>query len=353
MTTLLERTLKSIQPLDAGAMAAAQARQNTLTKPTGSLGRLEALSIQVAGITGQARPVLNGSAIITCAGDHGVVAQGVSAYPQAVTPQMVANILSGGAAISVLSRHIGARVVVLDAGIACDMAPHERLINKKVAYGTADMSVGPAMSREQAIRSVEAGIDAIDEQSAQGLSIVGTGDMGIGNTTPSSAIVAVMTGRSVRELTGRGTGLDDGGLSRKVEVIERSLMVNRPDPNDPLDVLAKVGGFEIGAIAGICLGAAAHRIPVVVDGFISTAGAMIAGGLSPLARGYMIAAHTSVEIGHRAMLEYLGLIPCLQFDLRLGEGTGAALVINVVEAACKILNEMATFESAGVAGSNG
>ncbi len=347
---LFERTVKAIRPLDADAAEAARARQDSLTKPLGSLGRLEALSVQVAGITGKARPVIKEKAVITCAGDHGVVAQGVSAYPQDVTPEMVYNFLNGGAAINVLARHIGARVVVVDAGVAADFEPHPGLLIKKVAHGTADMAVGPAMTREQAIQAIEVGIEAVEAEIARGLDIVGTGDMGIGNTTPSSAIAAVFTGLSVAELTGRGTGLDDEQLTHKVAVIEQALAVNRPDPTDAIDVLSKVGGFEIGAIAGVILGAAAHRIPVVVDGFISTAGALIAGGVAPLSCEYMIASHASVEIGHRAMMTHLGVKPCLEFDMRLGEGTGAALVMGIVEAACKILDEMATFEAAGVSG---
>jgi nicotinate-nucleotide--dimethylbenzimidazole phosphoribosyltransferase len=346
--SLLEQTIKAIHPLDAAAMEAARVRQNRLTKPPGSLGRLEAISIQVAGITGQARPVIAHKAVITCAGDHGVVAQGISAFPQEVTPQMVTNFLNGGAAINVLARHAGARVVVVDAGVATDFGPQPGLVIKKVARGTADMTQGPAMSREQAIQAIEAGIEVLEDEIARGLSIVATGDMGIGNTTPSSAIAAAITGHPVAEVTGRGTGINDEQLAYKIAVIEKALAVNKPDPHDGLDVLSKVGGFEIGAIAGVILGAAVHRIPVVLDGFISTAGTLIAGGLAPLAREYMIAAHASVEIGHRAMLEHLGLSPCLDFDLRLGEGTGAALVISVVEAACKVLDEMATFESAGV-----
>lgn len=329
-------------------MDAARARQNNLTKPPGSLGRLEEISIQVAGITGQARPVIKEKAVVTCAGDHGVVAQGVSAFPQEVTPQMVYNFLNGGAAINVLARHVGARVVVVDAGVAADFEPQPGLVIKKVAHGTADMTQGPAMSRAQAVQAIEAGIEVVEDEIARGLSIVAVGDMGIGNTTPSSGIVAAITGRPVAEVTGRGTGINDEQLAHKMAVIRKALAVNRPDPDDALDVLSKVGGFEIGTIAGVVLGAAAHHIPAVIDGFISTAGALIAGELAPLAREYMIAAHASAEIGHRAMLDRLGLIPCLDFDLRLGEGTGAALVLSVVEAACKILDEMATFESAGV-----
>jgi len=348
--SLLYETVQAIQPQDQGAMALARARQDSLTKPPGSLGRLEEISIQVAGITGLARPTIRDKVVITCAGDHGVVAQGVSAFPQEVTPQMVQNFLNGGAAINVLARHVGARVVVVDAGVAADLEPHPNLLIKKVAHGTQDITQGPAMSLEQAVQAIEVGIGAVQGELGRGMSIVATGDMGIGNTTPSSAIVAAVTGRPVAQVTGRGTGIDDRQLAHKVAVIEEALRVNRPEPSDGLDVLSKVGGFEIGAIAGVVLGAAANRIPVVVDGFISTAGALIAGVLAPLIGGYLIAAHVSVEAGHRAALSRLGLTPCLDFDLRLGEGTGAALVIGVVEAACKILDEMATFESAGVSG---
>ncbi|MBN1314699.1 MAG: nicotinate-nucleotide--dimethylbenzimidazole phosphoribosyltransferase [Anaerolineales bacterium] len=348
--SLLYETIQSIQPIDKEIYKLAQQRQNNLTKPPGSLGRLETLSMQIAAITGLIRPEIRNKTVITCAGDHGVVAQGVSAFPQQVTQQMVINILQGGAAINVLARHCGAQVIVLDAGVAGDIDPLPGYINRKVAYGTADMTQGPAMTLQQASQAIEAGISAVQDELVQGLDIVATGDMGIGNTTPSSAIVACMTGKPVSEVTGRGTGIDDRQLENKIDVIQRALDINQPNPIDGLDVLQKVGGFEIGAIAGVILGAAANRIPVVIDGFISTASALIAGALAPLSKQYMIAAHVSVERGHQAALAHLGLTPCLDFDLRLGEGTGAALVISVAEAACKILNEMATFSSAGVSG---
>lgn len=347
---LLERTIEQIRPLDEASMAVARAHQGRLTKPPGSLGRLEDMSIRVAGITRRGRPSIGDKAIIVCAGDHGVVAQGVSAYPQDVTGQMVQNFLAGGAAINVLARHVGARVIVVDAGVASELAPSPGLMLRKVGRGTADITQGPAMTREQAVQAIEVGIEILEIEAARGLSIVATGDMGIGNTTPSSAIVAALTGLPAETVTGRGTGITDEQLSLKASVIEKALALNQPDPDDGLDVLAKVGGFEIGAIAGVVLGAAAHSIPVVVDGFISTAGALIAGSLVPVARDYMIAAHASAEAGHGAALNHLGLRPCLDFGMRLGEGTGAALVMSMVEAACKVLNEMATFESAGVSG---
>jgi nicotinate-nucleotide--dimethylbenzimidazole phosphoribosyltransferase len=346
----LQELLSSIPPLDEAAMDAARERQNQLTKPQGSLGRLEELSIRIAGITGQARPVIQHKVITVMAGDHGVVAEGVSAFPQEVTPQMVANFLYGGAAINALARHAGARVVVVDMGVAADLPPHPGLVDKKVAYGTANMAQGPAMTREQAEQALLAGADVVQTQLQPGLDILGTGDMGIGNTTPSAAIAAALTGRDPAEIAGRGTGLDDAGVQHKIEVIRRALAVNQPDPGDALDVLAKVGGFEIAGLAGAMLAAAANRVPVMVDGFISTAAAMIAVGLAPDVRSYLIASHHSQEQGHGVMLDWLGLTPLLDLDLRLGEGTGAALGISLAEAACKVLDEMATFAEAAVAG---
>jgi nicotinate-nucleotide--dimethylbenzimidazole phosphoribosyltransferase len=344
----LEQALREIKPLDEKAMAAARARQDTLTKPLGSLGRLEELSIKLAGIRGEPIPSINHKAIVTMAADHGVVAEGVSAYPQTVTPQMVLNFLRGGAGINVLARHVGARIIVVDMGVASDIEPHTALVSRKIACGTQNMARGPAMTREQAIRSIEIGLEIVKEEVKKGLDIVGTGDMGIGNTTPSSAIAAAITGEKVEKVTGRGTGIDDKQLTHKVEVIERALEVNKPNADDAIDVLAKVGGFEIGGLCGVILGAAAHRIPVVIDGFVSGAAALIAVGLSPTAKDYLIASHCSVEIGHKAILKYLGLKPILDLELRLGEGTGAALGIFLVEAAAKVLAEMATFAEAGV-----
>ncbi|MBM3128335.1 MAG: nicotinate-nucleotide--dimethylbenzimidazole phosphoribosyltransferase [Chloroflexi bacterium] len=347
--SVLAETIANIQPLDDDAMNAARARQDQLTKPTGALGRLEALSIQIAGITRNARPRFKHPAIITMAGDHGVARQGVSAYPAEVTPQMVLNFLRGGAAINVLARHIGARVVVVDIGVASDLPAHPDLVSRKIAHGTRDFSIGPAMTRDDARRALEAGIEIVTREISRGADIIGTGDMGIGNTTPSSAIVAAITRRAVKDVTGRGTGVDDAGLARKIATIERALALNKPNPNDALDVLSDVGGFEIGGLAGVMIGAAARRVPVVIDGFISGAAALIAYGLAPAVQPYLIAAHRSVEIGHRATLDYLRLDPLLDLDLRLGEGTGAALGISICIAACKILDEMATFGEAGVA----
>lgn len=350
--TLLESTIKSIRPLDAEAMEAARERQDNLTKPLGSLGRLEEISIQLAGIFRQPVPKLGGKAIILAAGDHGVAAEGVSAYPSEVTSQMVLNFLRGGAAINVLGRLAGARVVVVDAGVAVELPASEGLYSRKIAMGTKNMAVGPAMSRNQAIEAVETGILLAQEEVSRGTDIIGTGDMGIGNTTPSSAIVALMTGKDPDLVTGRGTGISDSERERKVSVVRRALEVNRPDAADAIDVLTKVGGFEIGVLAGVMLGTAAASRVVVVDGFISGAAALIAHGLCPRARDYFISAHLSVEPGAKALIEKLDLKPVLNLDMRLGEGTGGALAMHIIEAAAKILAEMATFADAGVSEKN-
>jgi nicotinate-nucleotide--dimethylbenzimidazole phosphoribosyltransferase len=344
----LEDVINKIQPLDDAAMQSAQARQNMLTKPRGSLGRLEELSVQLAGIYHKPIPAIKDKVIITMAGDHGVVAEGVSAFPQEVTPQMVLNFLNGGAAINVLARHIGARVVIVDMGVASDFEPHPSLVIRKVAKGTANMTQGQAMTRAQAEQAILSGIEVVEAELKHGLDIIGTGDMGIGNTTPSAAITAALTGEAPAKITGRGTGVDNEGLKRKISAIERALAVNHPNPKDGLDVLAKLGGFEIGGLAGVIIGAAANGKPMMVDGFISTAAAMIAVTIAPAVRPYLISAHRSQEFGHSLMLNWLGLKPLFDLDLRLGEGTGAALGISMAEAACKILSEMATFGEAGV-----
>jgi nicotinate-nucleotide--dimethylbenzimidazole phosphoribosyltransferase len=348
--TGLQDIINRIQPLDEAAMSAARARQDTLTKPPGSLGRLEELTIQLAGITGQEIPLIKEKVLITMAGDHGVVAEGVSVFPQEVTLQMVLNFLHGGAAINVLARHVGARIQFVDMGVASDLDPHPLLLDRKIAYGTANIAAGPAMTSEQAEKAVIAGIEVVQAEIARGLDIVGTGDMGIANTTPSAAVASALTGFEPAQIAGRGTGVDDEGLRRKIQVIERALDVNTPDPDNGLDVLAKVGGFEIGGLAGVILGAAANHKPVMVDGFISTAAAMIAVAIVPRVKPYLISAHRSKENGHRQMVDWLGLKPLVDFDLRLGEGTGAALGISIAEAACKLLAEMATFAEAGVTG---
>ena len=347
----IKEAIDRIEPLDEAAMQSARARQSTLTKPLRSLGVLEDLSVKVAGITRNQMPEIKEKVIITAAGDHGVADEGVSAYPREVTAQMIYNFLRGGAAINVLARHIGARVVVVDMGVAADIAIKSRtgnFVDKKIGYGTANMTKGPSMSYEDAERSIEAGIEVLEHEIEKGVSIVGVGDMGIGNTTPSSAIVAFITGAPVERVTGRGTGLDDGGLESKIKTIKKAIELNKPDRGDAIDILAKIGGFEIGGMAGVMLAAGAHRIPVVVDGFISGAAALITYELSPKIRDYLIASHLSVEAGHRAILDHLGIEPLFNLNMRLGEGTGAALGISLVEASCKILREMATFEEAGV-----
>jgi nicotinate-nucleotide--dimethylbenzimidazole phosphoribosyltransferase len=344
----LKNLISNIQPLDIEAMEVARARQNDLTKPRGSLGRLEEISIQLAGITAEPVPEIEHKVVIVMAGDHGVVADGVSAYPSEVTPQMVLNFLMGGAAINVLSRHTGARVVIVDMGVAVEMESHPDLIVKKVALGTENISQGPAMTHEQAMQAVESGADVVKDEINKGLDILAIGDMGIGNTTPSAAIAASLLGSSIEEIVGRGTGVDDAGLQRKINAVKRALETNQPDAKDGLDVLAKVGGFEIAGLVGAILTAASHRKPVVIDGFISTAAAMIAVNLAPQARDYLFSAHRSQELGHQLMLEWLGFEPLLDLQMRLGEGTGAVLAISIIEAASKILSEMATFSEAGV-----
>ncbi len=350
---LLDATLSRIRPPDSAAAEAARARQGRLTKPPGSLGRLEELAERIAGITGRAVPTLGRGVVFVMAADHGVAAAGVSAYPREVTAAMVRNFLAGGAAVNALASFAGFRVSVTDCGVASDLPASPGLRIRKVRPGTDDLSRGPAMSRDEARRSVEIGIEVFDEEwSSKTFDAAVAGEMGIGNTTSAAAIVAAMTGEPPRMVTGRGTGIDDVGLERKIAAVERALAVNRPDPGDALDVLAKVGGFEIGAMAGVFLAAAARRLPVLVDGFISSAAALIARGLHPVAGEYMIAGHRSVEPGQAAALEVLGLEPVLDLGMRLGEGTGAVLAAAVCRAACEAHARMATFEEAGVPGSS-
>jgi nicotinate-nucleotide--dimethylbenzimidazole phosphoribosyltransferase len=348
MPTSLDTILKEIKPLDTSAMAAAQSRQNSLTKPHGSLGRLEELSIQLAGIKGTASPKLEHKSIIVMAADHGVVAETVSLYPQDVTRQMVLNFLKGGAAINALASQIGARVIVVDMGVKGGFQPLPGLLCKMIDFGTKNITEGPAMTRQQAVDSIEAGIQAVEAEMAKRLDIIGTGDMGIGNTTASSAIFAAMSGKQPKKITGRGTGIGDKQLAHKIKVIERALSVNKPNSKDPIDVLSKVGGFEIGGLVGVMLAGAAYRIPVVIDGFISGAAALIAAGLSPQAKDYLIAAHISAEAGHEILLQFLGLKPLLNLNMRLGEGTGAVIGIFLADAAARTLSQMATFAQAGV-----
>lgn len=344
----LKKIIDMIQPVDVSKEKAIQLRLDNLTKPQGSFGRLEELAKRYVMITGKDAPRLNNKIIFTLAGDHGVAAENVSAFPQEVTEQMVYNFVRGGAGINVLARHIGARIIVADFGIAKDLKDTQGVKIKKVDYGTKNFTLGKAMSKEQAVLSLEKGIELVDEELLSGIDIAGVGEMGIANTTAASAIVASFTKKSVEDVVGHGTGIDKAGLKKKIDVIKRALLLNKPNANDAIDILSKVGGFEIGGIAGIILACAAYRIPVVIDGFISTSGALIAAGIKPEIKNYLFASHKSVEPGHIIMLEYLGLNPLLQLDLRLGEGTGAALGINLVDAGLKVLTEMATFSSAGV-----
>ena len=352
--SFLDATYHKIYPQDFDFRRQAEERLNQLTMPHWALGDLMDLAIDLAGMTRSMHPPVARKCVVVMAGDHGVTAEGVSRYPAEVTTQMVHNIVRGGAGINALALQAGAEVRVVDMGAVDDFVDLVRagqVIAKKIGRGTANMVYGPAMTRTHAVMAVEAGIEVANLLAPE-VYVFGTGEMGIGNTTPSTAIAAVLTGRPVAEVTGRGTGIDDDQLRHKIKVVERAIARNRPDPKDGLDVLAKVGGFEIGGIAGLILGAAAHRKPVLVDGFISTAGAMIACVLEPFVRDYIICAHRSVEPGHGALIDKLGRRPLLDLNLRLGEGTGAALAMNVVEAAVHVLTEVATFAEAGVSGAD-
>ncbi|HDH11282.1 MAG TPA: nicotinate-nucleotide--dimethylbenzimidazole phosphoribosyltransferase [Nitrospirae bacterium] len=335
-----------------GAFAGqAQERLDNLTKPQGSLGRLEEFAKQLVAISENAMPELDKKVVFTFAGDHGVADEGVSAFPKEVTAQMVLNFIHGGAGINALARHSGADVVVVDIGVDHDFGDLKKdgFISRKIVSGTKNMRKGPAMTKEEAEKCIEVGIELANEYAKKGYKIFGTGEMGIANTTPTSAIAAIITGRSLEDITGRGTGINDDVWKNKIQVIRDSIEASKPDPSDPIDVLSKVGGAEIGGIAGLIIGAAANKVPVVIDGFISTAGALIAYLIEPKTKDYMFAAHMSQEIGHKSILEKIGLRPILDLDLRLGEGTGAALAMLVIEAGLKIYKEMATFEEAAVA----
>ncbi len=352
--TNLQKTIAAIGARNEEWRAKAKARLEQLAIPHWALGRLLDMAMDLAGQTCSMTPPVERKAIITMAGDHGVTVEGVSKFPPEVTPQMVANFVNGGAGINVLARAAGADIFVVDMGVAANLNELVRagkIIDKKIRMGTDNIAKAPAMSRAEAAQAVESGISVVDELAAD-YDMFGTGDMGIGNTTPSAAIVAALTGVPASAVTGRGTGLDDAQMLLKERVIARALEVNRPDATDGLDVLAKVGGFEIGGIAGVILGAAAHRKPVIIDGFISTAGALIAQSLAPEITDYIFAAHRSMENGHAIMQKQLGCVPLLDFNLRLGEGTGAALAMPLVAAAGKVLVEVATFAEAAVAGAD-
>jgi nicotinate-nucleotide--dimethylbenzimidazole phosphoribosyltransferase len=339
----------TIPPIDERARQQAQERQDSLTKPAGSLGRLETLSIDLAGMTGRIHPPLKDRVVFTLAADHGVTAEGVSAYPREVTAQMVLNFLAGGAAINVIAQLTGARVVVADLGVYSDLPNHPRLRALKVRRGTGNITQGPAMSIDEALQAIEHGRQLVRDEINRGLDVALTGDMGIGNTTASAALICALGQLDPREVVGRGTGVDDEGLERKRDSVRKALEVNAERiAAGPLDALAAVGGLEIAGLAGVIIEAASHRRPVLIDGFVSSAAALAAARIAPDTIGYMIASHRSQELGHAAALRELGFRPLLDLDLRLGEGTGAALALPLLDVAVRILNEMATFGEAGV-----
>lgn len=347
----IDEVLAAVGPVEMTYYAKAQVRLDNLTKPKGSLGRLEEIAMRIVAISGNLKPSLRRKVIFTMAGDHGVCEEGVSAYPQEVTPQMVYNFLRGGAGINVLARHVGAEVIVVDMGVKEKITAEGRknFKDKKVNFGTRNFAREPAMTREEALKAIMGGMEVFQEaHTDKEINIIGVGDMGIGNTTPSSAIVAAITGEDTSLVTGRGTGIDDTSYNRKIEVIKKALSLHKPDPKDPIDVLSKVGGFEIGGIAGVILAAASKRVPVMVDGFIASCGALIAFEICPPVRDYLLFAHQSVEAGQLAILRRINQKPLLNLGMRLGEGTGAALGIGIAEAAIRIFNEMATFSEAGV-----
>jgi nicotinate-nucleotide--dimethylbenzimidazole phosphoribosyltransferase len=350
--TELSRLLDSIAPPSPDGESAARRHLDSLTKPPGSLGRLEEIALRLAVLRGRA-PEVARPVIFTFAADHGVVAEGVSAYPQVVTAQMVENFARGGAAVNVLARQAGARVVVADFGVASPLGRSPELVECSIGPGTANIAAGPAMTRAQAIHAIETGARLAGQAMDAGADLLATGEMGIGNTTTASVITAAITGAAPEQVTGRGTGVDDATLARKLAVVRRALAVNRPDPRDGLDVLAKVGGFEIGGLVGVILAGAARRVPVALDGFIAGAAALVAVTLAPASRHALFASHRSAEPGHALALEHLGLEPYLDLALRLGEGTGAALFIHLARAAALVWSEMATFTAAGVSQSEG
>jgi nicotinate-nucleotide--dimethylbenzimidazole phosphoribosyltransferase len=345
---LLRDTLERIQPINPEWLAKAQTRLDQLTKPRGSLGRLEELAAWYVAVREELMPTIKKKAVVIFAGDHGVVDEGVSAYPQEVTFQMVANFVQGGAGINVLARHVGAEVQVVDIGVNYDFSAMPGLTIRKVAPGTRNLAREAAMSLEETEAAIAVGIELAQENIGAGADVLATGEMGIGNTTPAAALAAAFTGNNAAAVTGRGTGVDDAAYQNKVKVIDRALALHRPDPKDPLGVLAKLGGLEIAGLTGFVLGAAAARRPVMIDGFIATAGALVATHLCPPVKDYLKAAHQSAEQGHQIILASMGLRPLLSLDMRLGEGTGAALGMNLLEAGLKIYREMATFAEAGV-----
>jgi len=348
---MLDEVLAAIRPLDSWAMAAARELQARLTKPAGSLGALEELAVRLAGLAGTCPPpVPVPAALAVFAGDHGVHAQGVTPWPQEVTAQMVANFLAGGAVVNAFARQADVSVTVVDVGVAATLAPNPGLVAAKVRPGTADLSVGPAMTRDEALAAIGVGIEVANSLVDSGARALLTGDMGIGNTTPAAALVAVFTGLDPSAVTGRGTGVDDDMYARKVAVVRAALDRHRPDPADPIGVLASVGGLEHAALAGFVLAGAARRVPVILDGVIADAAALVAAALAPEVADACVAGHRSAESGAGAAIINLGLTPLLDLGLRLGEGTGAVLALPIVASAARVLHEVATFDAAGISG---
>ena len=348
MQETISQTLEKIQPVSSNLLDKAQAHLDSLTKPPSSLGKLEELAKRYVAIQNNESPTLKKISTVVFAADHGVTAEGISAYPSEVTAQMVINFLNKGAAVNVLANHINAEVTIVDIGVNFQFESHPNLLDRKIALGTKNFSKEPSMTRSQAETSIVTGIEIATESAKKGIDILTTGEMGIGNTTPSSAIFSILGNTPVEYVTGRGTGIDDSTLTKKISIIIKGIDLHNPDPDDPIDILAKVGGFEIGGIAGLILGAAAQKIPVVVDGFISGAGAALALKMSPSAGDYIFPSHRSTEPGHKIFFELLGYPPLFDLNMRLGEGTGALLAVNLIQSAIKIYKEMATFQSAGV-----
>jgi len=344
----LDAIITSIPEPDEEWGPRAWARLDSLTKPPRSLGMLEEIAQRLAVLQRCEKPSLPRKAIVLMAGDHGVTAQGIAPYPSEVTVQMVANIAMGGAAINQLAAHAEARVVVVDVGVANPLLHTNGVVQARIADGTADMTLGPAMTRTQALAAIRVGIEQVAHLATEGLELVGTGEMGIGNSTAAAAITSVLTNVDPADVVGPGTGLDPAGVAHKAAVIRRAIEVNVPDPLDPLDVLAKVGGLEIAGLVGVVIGAASLGIPVVSDGYISGAATLVALRLAPATRPWIFASHRSAEPGHRVVLEALGIRPVLELDMRLGEGTGAALAMCLMDAACSVMRGMATMEQAGI-----
>jgi len=348
MLDFIRSTLESIKPVSSLRLKTAQTHLDSLTKPPGSLGLLEELAKKYVAIRDTEHPAINKKSIVVFAADHGVTEEGISAYPPQVTPQMVQNFLNGGAAINVLSKQQNAEILVVDIGVNHKFDPHPELLDRKIAFGTRNMAKEPAMTRSEAEEAITIGIQIAVQLADKGVDLVATGEMGIGNTTASSAIFSVLSGLSAEQVTGRGTGIDDQTLDKKISVIQQAIAKQAPNPDDPIDILAKVGGFEIGGIMGLIIGASSKNIPVVVDGFISSAAASLAIKLNPSVKDYIFSSHRSTEPGHQVFFDLHQASPLLDLKMRLGEGTGAVLAFNLIEAGVKIYSEMATFQSAGI-----